>query len=341
MEVFFVKYSGNQPVAIRTHQFVGTTGQWIQTLFNVADMIGAYRLGSLLAETPRELLTLHAVIDGVEGPALEPDLLLSDLTAGRTAKSALVIKSHNPLVIKAQNYMEVDETGVPAFEGAGAEKVKLSTDADVVDFRKKVWEENKEGLLKDDIANPAKVLEADAPANRLGEAKKTSPSGSIQSVASGSMDVDVRWKDEEPTVYSLRDWKLYFVNRSDAVEQLQTIHRSKFIRATTGGGVEWIIPIADNVLGLGKSEFGRHYIRKSRESWPDETRRDAFERTLCDCHTVPIEFHRGALLEDPFEAVMIRFLCDALEDLFVVQPAIISNPPKTVNAFLKSLTKVA
>ncbi|KAJ3191508.1 hypothetical protein HDU82_003565, partial [Entophlyctis luteolus] len=101
-----------EPVAIRTHQFVGTTGQWIQTLFNVADMIGAYRLGSLLAETPRELLTLHAVIDGVEGPALEPDLLLSDLTAGRTAKSALVIKSHNPLVIKSQNDMEVDGSHV-------------------------------------------------------------------------------------------------------------------------------------------------------------------------------------------------------------------------------------
>ncbi|KAJ3342971.1 hypothetical protein HDU83_005867 [Entophlyctis luteolus] len=255
----------------------------------------------------------------------------------------------------------VDEAGVPAFEGTSADKVQLSTDADVADFRKKVWEENKERVLspvrlniftnKDDIANPAKVLEADAPVNGLGEAektplfvvvpKKTRPSGSIQSIASKSMDVDVRWKDEEPTVYSLRDSKLYFVNRSDAVEQLQKIHRSKFIRATTGGGIEWIIPIADNVSGLGKSEFGRHYIRKFRESRPDETRRDAFERTLCDCHTVPIVFHRGALLEDSFEAVMMRFLCDALEDLFVVQPAIISNPPKTVNAFLKYLTKVA
>ncbi|KAJ3191534.1 hypothetical protein HDU82_003560, partial [Entophlyctis luteolus] len=220
-------------------------------------------------------------------------------------------------------YLLVDETGVPAFEGTSADKVQLSTDADVADFRKKVWEENKERgspvqlnifTNKDDIANPAKVLEADAPVNGLGKAektplfvvvpKKTRPSGSIRSIASKSMDVDVRWKDEEPTVYSLRDSKLYFVNRSDAVEQLQKIHRSKFIRATTGGGIEWIIPIADNVPGLGKSEFGRHYIRKFRESRPDETRRDAFERTLCDCHTVPIEFHRGALLEDSFEAVM-------------------------------------
>ncbi|KAJ3209671.1 hypothetical protein HDU82_000356 [Entophlyctis luteolus] len=203
---------------------------------------------------------------------------------------------------------------------------------------------------KDDVGDPAKALEADASVNGLGKAKKTSlfvvvpkkssPSGPIQSIASMSMDVDVRWKDEEPTVYSLRDWRLYFVNRSDAVEQLQNIHRAKFMRAATGAGKEWIIPIADNVLGLGKSEFGRHYIRKSRESWPDPTRRGAFERTLCDCHTVPIEFHKGALLEDSFDAVMIRYLRKALKAMFVARPAILSNPPRTVNAFLEDLTEI-
>ncbi|KAJ3384183.1 hypothetical protein HDU84_003086, partial [Entophlyctis sp. JEL0112] len=103
MEVF-VEYSGNQPVAIRTHEFISATGQWIQTLFNAADVIGAVKLALAprFDSTPVDELTLHAVVDGVEGPAVEPDLLLSDLTAGRTAKSALIIKS--------QNDMEVDSS---------------------------------------------------------------------------------------------------------------------------------------------------------------------------------------------------------------------------------------
>ncbi|KAJ3335902.1 hypothetical protein HDU83_009801, partial [Entophlyctis luteolus] len=63
--VFFVKYANKQPAKIKTHfDEQGTRRE--DPLFDVADMIGAYRLGSLLAETPRELLTLHAVMDGVE-----------------------------------------------------------------------------------------------------------------------------------------------------------------------------------------------------------------------------------------------------------------------------------
>ncbi|KAJ3377758.1 hypothetical protein HDU84_008248 [Entophlyctis sp. JEL0112] len=125
MEVFFVKYSGNQPVAIRTHQFVSATGQWIQTLFNVADVIGASTSDATrrLLGLPEDYgpLTLHAVVDGVEASALEPDLLLWDLTAGRTAKSALIIKS--------QNHMELDKRS--ALEKARAFNRRLSS-ADAV-----------------------------------------------------------------------------------------------------------------------------------------------------------------------------------------------------------------
>ncbi|KAJ3235743.1 hypothetical protein HDU77_000208 [Chytriomyces hyalinus] len=169
--------------------------------------------------------------------------------------------------------------------------------------------------------------------------KKTSLSGSPQSIA--PMKVDVRWKDEAPIIYSVNKKSLYFVNRTNALEQLQKIHESKFERAVSKAGTDWIIPIADNVVGLGKSDFGRHYIRKSREMWPNAATRDPFQQTLCDCHTVHIQFVEGALLQNSFDAVMIEMLCEALEDMFVVQPAVISNPPKTVHKFLKDLTKVA
>ncbi|KAI8609099.1 hypothetical protein BC830DRAFT_882355, partial [Chytriomyces sp. MP71] len=96
-QVFFVKYAENQPVAIRTHQFVIATGQWVQTLFNVADVIGAFFPGV----TPAELgqYTLYAVVDGVESvlPGNQP---LSSIPA-------VSYSFDNPLVIKSQNDMEV------------------------------------------------------------------------------------------------------------------------------------------------------------------------------------------------------------------------------------------
>ncbi|KAJ3237188.1 hypothetical protein HDU78_004212 [Chytriomyces hyalinus] len=80
--VFFVQYQTNQPVKIETH-YVGEQERR-RPLEDVADMVGAFFLGQY---------NLHAVVDGVEGPALKPDLPLSTLSTGLTAKNALVIKS--------------------------------------------------------------------------------------------------------------------------------------------------------------------------------------------------------------------------------------------------------
>ncbi|KAJ3376322.1 hypothetical protein HDU84_000375, partial [Entophlyctis sp. JEL0112] len=104
-DVFFVKYEGNQPVKIKTHyNEKGERREW--PLSDVADMIGAFLPGVSPAGLGQ--YTLHAVVDSVEGSALEPDLLVPDLTAGQTAKSALIIKSHNLRFIKSQNDMEVN-----------------------------------------------------------------------------------------------------------------------------------------------------------------------------------------------------------------------------------------
>ncbi|KAJ3090501.1 hypothetical protein HK100_007433, partial [Physocladia obscura] len=148
-----------------------------------------------------------------------------------------------------------------------------------------------------------------------------------------------KWKDELPFVYSLEKGTLFFVNRKDAVEQLQKIHRSKFERAQIAEGKEWIIPIADNVLGLGKSAFGRHYIRRSRETLPEAANRNPFQQALCDCHTVAITFRKGALLEDTFDAVILKYLTTALKPMFTTEPAILTEHPKTSYAFLVDLTE--
>jgi hypothetical protein len=47
----------------------------------------------------------------------------------------------------------------------------------------------------------------------------------------------------------------------------------------------------------------------------------------------------GALLEDTFDIVMLKFICDALEPMLASPLAKLSGLPKTVNEFLKTLTK--
>ncbi|KAI9328969.1 hypothetical protein BDR26DRAFT_873368 [Obelidium mucronatum] len=250
-------------------------------------------------------------------------------------------------------YFLVDERGDPAFEGVGAQKVKFNTEenADVADLTTEVWKRNQKiidgvaGQLKvysnkEDIGDRTKVLEADAPLKGMGEGEDTSLLVVVpDSPASKKRRVKKpTWKEEATLVDSLEDSSLDFVNRTDAILQLQQIHQAKFKRVFWGSGAEWIIPIADNVTGLGKSAFGRHYIRKSRETWPTVAERDDFQKTLCGCHTVAIEFHSGALLADSFDVVMIKLLCKALKDKFDTPPAVLSMPPKTARDLLKDLT---
>ncbi|KAF1326724.1 hypothetical protein FI667_g8227, partial [Globisporangium splendens] len=148
-----------------------------------------------------------------------------------------------------------------------------------------------------------------------------------------------KWKDEVDPVHSLERDRMFFVNRTNAVEQLQRIHKKKHSRAVFGEGAEWTIPIADNVHGLGKSAFGAHYIRKCRETWGDADARSDFQKTLCDCRTVHILFRQGALLTDTFDAVMIRLLVKSLSDMFDELPQILANPPGFAHQFIGDLTK--
>ncbi|KAJ3092700.1 hypothetical protein HDU96_002638 [Phlyctochytrium bullatum] len=149
-----------------------------------------------------------------------------------------------------------------------------------------------------------------------------------------------KWKPDAPPVYSLKGGRLFFVNRDTAIKELHFIHETKFERAKTNTGAEWLIPLADNALGLGKSEFASHYILKSREMWP-EASRDGFQRTLCACHTVIINFDEGALADGDFESVLLRHLVDALRDRFESSPSFLFEKWDTVKEFLEQLTAVA
>ncbi|CAK4646417.1 unnamed protein product [Aphanomyces euteiches] len=145
------------------------------------------------------------------------------------------------------------------------------------------------------------------------------------------------WKPEVEPVYSLVDFKMFFVNRDRAVQQLQNIHSANYVRARDGNGLDWNIPIADNVIGLGKSFFGNHYIRKCREVWKgvNEPLSD-FQKPLTECHTVRLLFKRGDLLENAEKKLRCQ-LFKKLRGMFIKPPAILPDETKPVDVLLEKV----
>ncbi|KAJ3268526.1 hypothetical protein HDV01_002673 [Terramyces sp. JEL0728] len=111
--VYWVKYLDYQAVGINTHFFHESTAKWVERWLNVGDLIAAYRVDSVIAETSPELLSLHLPV-GAERSALPEDCfaneadsaldngcLLSDL-------GTIGTKSKKPLIIKSRNYADED-----------------------------------------------------------------------------------------------------------------------------------------------------------------------------------------------------------------------------------------
>ena len=91
MPRFYIQYQNNSPVPILS-QTLPSVLQGEEPI--VADLIGAYKtaVAPLLDHSSVAQLTLHAAVDS---EALDPDVLISSLSTGGTAKTALIIKSKN------------------------------------------------------------------------------------------------------------------------------------------------------------------------------------------------------------------------------------------------------
>ena len=118
------------------------------------------------------------------------------------------------------------------------------------------------------------------------------------------------------------------------------MHRDKFERAADSVGSDWKIPLADNVVGLGKSDFGRHYIQKCRETWPDPEKRDDFQKALCQSRTIMITFRNVQLVKGlAVEPEVLKMLVASLSPMFQTLPHILKNPPQNTYDFLETFTK--
>ena len=148
------------------------------------------------------------------------------------------------------------------------------------------------------------------------------------------------WKKEPEFVYAVYNDSLFFVNRERAINQLNEIHESNYNRAVKKQGREWVIPIADNIWGIGKSDFGGHYILKSKMQWGTGKLTD-FQKTLCSCRTVIITLTEDCFVDrdENMEKIMLEILKSNLEDMFEVKPISLTKEYQDTKVFLKELVK--
>lgn len=107
---------------------------------------------------------------------------------------------------------------------------------------------------------------------------------------------EVKWRKREIDTYYLREGRMFFVNRDQAVRQLQDWHQLNYARAAClDGGLAWIIPLADHIVGLGKTSFAAHYVHKCQEQWHDIAQRTPVQKAICESHTIIVRLSPGQL----------------------------------------------
>eukprot|EP00291_Cryptomonas_curvata_P011298 CAMPEP_0172200150 /NCGR_PEP_ID=MMETSP1050-20130122/29139_1 /TAXON_ID=233186 /ORGANISM="Cryptomonas curvata, Strain CCAP979/52" /LENGTH=621 /DNA_ID=CAMNT_0012877363 /DNA_START=469 /DNA_END=2335 /DNA_ORIENTATION=- len=132
---------------------------------------------------------------------------------------------------------------------------------------------------------------------------------------------------------------MHFVNRNDAVKELREIHRHNYNRAKDHSGAAFVIPLCDHVVGLGKSEFGRNYLRQCRVEMEGKPGGE-FDKVLYACHSIEIMFAPESLTdEDSMDQVIMENLCLKIESKFKTTPKCVSKSFKSSTRMLIELSK--
>lgn len=133
---------------------------------------------------------------------------------------------------------------------------------------------------------------------------------------------------------------MLFVNREDAVRELMEIHRGNYNRAVDQSGECFHIPLCDHVVGLGKSEFGRNYIRKCQEGLCHKSPKSRFEENLYKCQTIQVTLPQGSLINDQTaDQVVMEALKRKIKEDFVTSPSCLASSFQSSDLMLQDLTE--
>jgi hypothetical protein len=151
------------------------------------------------------------------------------------------------------------------------------------------------------------------------------------------------WEWNEATdknIASIDTSSMHFANREDSVQKLVAVHQSNYYRAKEGSGEQCTIPLCDHVVGLGKTEFGRQYIRICRKIWDCATRTD-FQEALCNCHTIRVVLPYESLIKAAsMESEVLMRLVWALQKSFRIAPQCLAEECVSSEHLLVTLTRV-
>jgi len=155
---------------------------------------------------------------------------------------------------------------------------------------------------------------------------------------------EVKWRPERPFECSLEESTLFFVNRKRAMSALSIMHEKNFYRAERKGGIDWYMPLCDNIFGLGKSTLAQNYIQQCHTLWKNVTK-SHFQATLTECKTVTIMLNSASFrfleISDSYDRFMIDLLKNSLKDQFLVPPACLTKMYRSSSDFLLDLTSDA
>ena len=131
--------------------------------------------------------------------------------------------------------------------------------------------------------------------------------------------------------------------------QVRFISRFSFFLGcnTFCSGADWVLPLIDNLYGMGKSTFARNYV------WQCRTMLAAGQvpshltegiRVIAKCHTVFLVLDRCSLFlrgNERFSDVLVPAMKNELKKMFEVAPGCLSRVWNSASAFLKALVQEA
>lgn len=101
---------------------------------------------------------------------------------------------------------------------------------------------------------------------------------------------------------------LHLVSRQDTFKALREIHQKTFSRRKKGNGVSWIIPLMDNLHGMGKSAFALDYINMYQD-FQDETICKSFLKEIKQTRTIYVNLFTYSFNFVDFEKTLVSILC--------------------------------
>lgn len=125
----------------------------------------------------------------------------------------------------------------------------------------------------------------------------------------------VKWKEPAIMPESVSAYRLSYIDREEAFDELCKQHYEMFSRSECGFGKVWMFPLLDNSHGLGKTVFAHHYITMAKKKFPNPV--TEFQKLLCSATTVVIELKQSSYNAKNSSQSLLKILKEKIGDSII------------------------